>query len=65
MFYDISFSPLREWQVPQGLTHLDVKITQNEGHYDACRNCGKNVHKELSHGFILLPENSPQEPYTA
>lgn len=45
--------------VPPGQTCLDVKVTNNQGHYDACHNHGKDVHKELSHGDILLSENSP------
>lgn len=40
---------------------LDVKVTQNEGHYDARRDCGQDVHKELSH-WVYPPfgELAPQ-----
>jgi hypothetical protein len=49
-----------EWLVPQGQTHLDVKITYDERHYDACRHSGKDVHKELCHRHTLLSENCPK-----
>jgi hypothetical protein len=32
-----------------GASCLDVKETYYQGHYDARRNCGKDIHKELSH----------------
>jgi hypothetical protein len=52
-------APCGNGYFPQGAAFLH-EITHNQGHDEACHNCGKDVHKELSHGFILLSENSPR-----
>jgi hypothetical protein len=48
-----------EWVVPPGQTCLDVKQTYNQGHYDACHNCGKDVHKELPFAVGTALSGSP------
>jgi hypothetical protein len=47
-----------------GATCLYVKETYCQGHYDACRNSGKDIHKELSHWAFLLSENSPHKLFS-
>ncbi len=54
------FAP-EEWRVPQGRTHLVVKMTDNERHQNAGQHIGGHVQQELHHRHHLLSEDGPKE----